>query len=296
METKNLKTFIQVAERRSFTKAAEVLNYTQSTVSSQIKQLETELNTQLFERIHHKVTLTDRGVSLLNYAHQIINMIEEFDSNTPRTGKYEGLVRFAMAPSICNLMMGKTYMTFHGMYPDVAVKIMEAETEDMLHMLNHNDADLIFTVDRRKYTKEHIVASEKRVKMNFVSSNGFELCDKKNITIEELAGYPFILTEKELSYRKLFDEELAKRNLEIEPYVEIGNTHLLLELIELGGGVSYLPDYVTFQAYQEGKIEYLDVVDFDINIWRQLIYHKDKWISPAMRKVVEYCSAISEKL
>lgn len=296
METKNLKTFIQVAERKSFTKAAEALNYTQSTVSSQIKQLETELNTQLFERIHHKVMLTDRGTALLNYAHRIINMIEEFDNSTPQTGKYEGIVRFAMAPSICNLMMGKTYMKFHEMYPNVAVKIIEAETDTMFHMLNHNDADLIFIVDRRKHSKEHIVVSEKRVKMNFVASRDFVLTGKKNITIEEIAHHPFVLTEKELSYRKLFDEKLAERNIEIEPVVEIGNTHLLLELIELGAGVSFLPDYVTYQAHKDGKIAYLDVTDFDIDIWRQLIYHKNKWLSPSIQKVAEYCSAVSENL
>ena len=76
-----------------------------------------------------------------------------------------------------------------------------------------------------------------------------------------------MLTEKDLSYRKLFDERLAELSLEVNPVVEIGNTFLLLEFLELGLGVSFLPDYVTKKAYEEGKIVYLDVRDFDIDVW-----------------------------
>ncbi len=108
--------------------------------------------------------------------------------------------------------------------------------------------------------------------------------------------YPFVLTEKDLSYRKLFDERLAELSLEVSPVVEIGDTYLLLELLELGLGVSFLPDYVTKNAYEEGKIVYLDVRDFDVEVWRQLLYRENKWVSPAMKRVVDYCSSVSEKL
>lgn len=293
MEIRNLKTFLQVAERKSFTQAAESLGYTQSTVSAQIKQLETELNAQLFERIHHKVSLTEKGNLLLKYAHQIINIMEEIH-NDNESDNYEGVVRFAMAPSVCNMMMGSTYMTFHKMYPNVAVKIMEANTDDMINMLNHNDADIVFIVDRHIYNQEHVIISEKKVDMHFIAGKDFELSNRENLSIEELIKYPFVLTEKNLSYRKLFDEKLAERYLEVTPIVEIGNTHLLLELIEMGLGVSFLPDYVTKKAYEEGKIIYLDVLDFDLEIWRQLLHHKNKWISPSMKKVLDYCASVSE--
>ena len=74
MEIRNLRTFLQVAERKSFTQAAHALNYTQSTVSAQIKQLENEIGAQLFERIHHKVILTEKGELLLKHAYKIINI------------------------------------------------------------------------------------------------------------------------------------------------------------------------------------------------------------------------------
>ena len=71
MQLRNLITFIHVAELGSFTKAAEQLGYSQSTISFQIKQLEEELDCLLFERINHTITLTERGHELVYYAHQI---------------------------------------------------------------------------------------------------------------------------------------------------------------------------------------------------------------------------------
>ncbi len=296
MEIRNLKTFLQVAERKSFTKAAQAMNYTQSTVSTQIKQLETELGTPLFERINHKTNLTERGELLMKHAHQIINIIEEITNDNADSDNCEGIVRFAMPPSVCNIMMGRTYMTFHEKYPNIKVKIVEGNTDDMLHMLDHGDVDLIFVVDRHIFNKEYTVASENRVEMRFVAGKDFALAGKENLSIEELVKYPFVLTERNLSYRKLFDERLAELSLEVNPVVEIGDTYLLLELIELGIGVSFLPDYVTKKAYEEGKIVYLDVNDFNVEVWRQLLYRENKWVSPAMKRVVDYCSEVSEKI
>ena len=78
MELRNLITFTHVAEQGSFTKAAELLGYSQSTVSFQIRQLEEELECLLFERINHTITLTERGRELVSYAHQILALTDEF--------------------------------------------------------------------------------------------------------------------------------------------------------------------------------------------------------------------------
>ncbi len=294
MEIRCLNTFIQVAERSSFTKAAEALNYNQSTVSSQIKQLETELNTQLFERINHTVTLTEAGRTLLGRAHQIINLIDEVKANSDNYKTAVAPVRFAMAPSVCSVMMGSTFLTFNKMHPDVPVKIIEADTDRMLELLNHNDLDLVFLVDRRAFNNDYVVVSEKKEAVHFAVSKNSELCERKKISIEEVLTYPLFLSEKGLSYRRLFDEKLAERNLTVTPVVEMGNAQLLLELVELGGGISFLPEYVTRKSFNDGKIAYLDVEDFEIEIWRQLIYHKNKWVSPAMKKVIDYCTKVSE--
>ena len=96
MEIKNLVTFLRVAELSSFTKAAQVLDYSRSTISFQIKQLETELNCLLFERINHTLLLTAEGRELLDYAKQFCQLTDEFHQrravDEQSTSRY--LVRF----------------------------------------------------------------------------------------------------------------------------------------------------------------------------------------------------------
>ena len=108
----------------------------------------------------------------------------------------------------------------------------------------------------------------------------------------ELADQPFILTEKGMSYRKLLEEHLASRSLEIRPFLEIGDTPLICRLVGQDMGLSFLPDFVTQKAVEAGEISRLDIRDFSTDIWVQLLYHRDKWCSPEMQCVINYLSAI----
>ena len=92
MELRNLITFIHVAELGSFTKAAEQLGYSQSTISFQIKQLEDELGCLLFERINHTITLTERGHELVSYAHQVRALTEDFKENLSKKEEPDGYI------------------------------------------------------------------------------------------------------------------------------------------------------------------------------------------------------------
>ena len=101
MDFRNLTTFVQVAELCSFTRAAENLGYSQSTVSFQIKQLENELGVQLFERIGHTVQLTDDGRDALAYAQEICRISLEMAQSPERRNQVQGLVRIAITGSRC---------------------------------------------------------------------------------------------------------------------------------------------------------------------------------------------------
>lgn len=79
-------------------------------------------------------------------------------------------------------------------------------------------------------------------------------------------------------------------SLEIQPILETGSAELISRLVETGEGVSFLPDYVTAQKAAEGKLVYLDVPGFEVEVWKQLLYHRDKWISRQLGSVLEYFS------
>lgn len=288
MEIRNLLTFVHVAELNSFTKAANVLGYSQSTVSFQIKQLETELGCLLFERINHTLILTDKGRELLNYAQQVTRLTEEFRQNMSENKRIEGYVHILTPDSLCEAMLLEHYADFYTRYPGIRLKFSTADTEDMFQILDRNEADTMLTLDSHVYKKNYIIASEKRISTHFVAGADSPLAKRHEIPIRELVSEPFILTERGMGYRGVLENQLAKMSLEIQPVLEIGRTDIIMKLLESGNAVSFLPDFVTRRKVEEGSLIYLNVPDMDIDIWQQLIYHRDKWISQALDAFLNY--------
>lgn len=288
MDTKNLTTFIYVAELRSFTKAADRLGFSQSTVSFQIKQMENELGCQLFERINHTVQLTEKGREVLEYAHQINRMTRELkDSMKEETAS--GYIRLAMADSLCTSLLSRDFLHFRELYPNIALKIIAAGTEEMFRLMNHNEADAILTLDNHIYNTEYRILQEEKVRTFFVAGADTEIASASSLSIEELLLQPFILTEKGMSYRRLLEEKLAELSLEIQPVLEIGSTELICSLVEQGAGISFLPEYVIKDRVKAGILVCLPVSGLEIHVWKQLLYHRNKWVSPQMEKVLKYC-------
>ena len=288
MELRNLITFIHVAELGSFTKAAEQLGYSQSTISFQIKQLEDELGCLLFERINHTITLTERGHELVSYAHQVRALTEDFKENLSKKEEPDGYIHIVTPDSVCEEMISAHYKDFHKKYPSIVIRFSTGDTSDMLNMIDHNEADVIITLDHRLFNKDYVIAKEQQLPMHFVAASTSKYANAKELSIKDIATEPFVLTEYGQGYRRVFDRELAKRSIEITPVLEIGRTDIITSVLVENDMISFLPDFVTDELITEGKLCHLDVVDMNIDIWKQLIYHKNKWLSKSMKTFIEY--------
>ena len=89
----------------------------------------------------------------------------------------------------------------------------------------------------------------------------------------------------------MLDEHLAQREIELQPVLEIGRTDLITELLPSSNSVSYLPDFVTAQKVAEGTLVRLEVEDLQMDIWQQLLHHRNKWISRALDALIQYVSS-----
>ena len=288
MEIRNLISFVSVCELGSFTKAAESLGYSQSTISFQIKQLEDELDCLLFDRINHTIRLTERGKELLVFAERITQMTSEFNQSMSAELPPEARVHIVTPDSVCQDMMTANYIDFYNKYPKISLRFTTADTPEMFNMLDRNEADIMLTLDNYRYKQGYVIAKEERVPMHFVTGANSPCRIEGELKFSEIAELPFILTERGVSYRRAFDEELAKRSIEIKPILELGRTDIITEMLARGIGISYLPDFATREGVAEGRLAYLNVTDIDIEIWKQLIYHKNKWISRSLRALIEY--------
>lgn len=288
MELRNLITFTHVAELGSFTKAADLLGYSQSTVSFQIKQLEEELSCLLFERINHTITLTERGHELMYYAQQVRVLTDECRESLNREEELSGEIHIVTPDSVCEGMVNTHYISFHEKYPMISIKFTTADTNVMFDMLDHNEADIIITLDRHSYNRDYIIAKEEQLSVHFVANTRSKYAGKEGLSVHDIANEPFILTEYGQGYRRVFDRELAKKSIEITPVLEIGRTDIITSVIAQSDMISFLPDFVTRPLVDAGKLCYLDVCDMKVDIWKQLIYHKNKWLSKSLRVFIDY--------
>lgn len=287
MELRNIRSFIKVAEFENFSKAAEVLGYAQSTITTQIQQLEEELGVNLFDRIGKKVVLSDKGRSFLLYANQMMKLesesIETISSNcVPR-----GILRIGTIESIASSFFAPLLETYIKTYPTVSIEVTEGTTLELFSQLEKGLLDLVLLLDRPVFRPALQTVYSKSATVPFFSAADHPLADQKNVSPKKLEQETLFLTEKNNNYRQVFDEIAAKNNLSIQHIQEIANASCILYLVEQNLGVSLLPDYRLLPSLKEKKIALFTVEGFDIRMDLQVLYHRQKFVSLAMRRFTE---------
>lgn len=289
MDFKNIQTFIKVAELKSFSLAASELGYSQSAVSTQITNLEKELGHLLFDRIGHKIALTANGVTFLQYTQNIQLLTEELYAQLNGcTDDIAGIIRIAMADSICTSIFPKILSAFQKSYSNVKILIKTGITSDMFTLLNHNEVDMVCTLDLKIQRPDIVILKESPVNTNFYISSKHPLASKVNVTISDIKQYPIYLTEENISYRKYLDHIIAELNDVINPTYEIGNVQVIKELILNSFGIGFIPEFVVKNELIQKTIIPISNPNFRITVWEQLICHKGKALTPAMNALINF--------
>lgn len=286
MDLRNLNTFLHVAELGSFSAAGQRLGYSQPTVSVQVKLLEEELGVRLFDRMGHAVRLTEPGREVLAYAQQICTLCDRLSRHGGE--QTDVLVRIATADSLCAPLMRREFPQLRRLLPGLRVRLMAAGTDELVRMLDRGEADLVCTLDNRIVNAAYCIAGEERIGLHFVAAPGHPLAKSGPVTPQSLLGHDLLLTEEGMSYRRLLDQWLAEAGLQSQPTLECGSADLLAELAAEGGFVAFLPDYVTERRVQAGSLVRLEAAGFQPALWKQVLYHCNKWLSPALKRVIDH--------
>lgn len=288
MEIRNIRTFLRVAELQSFTKAADQLGYSQAAVTVQIKQLEEELGTQLFDRIGKHIKLTEHGIRFMDHAMKVLKAAEDASTFVHKDENPSGKLRIGSIASLSMGVLPPVLLEFRTLCPQVETSIETSRfVTELLDMMRQNDVDLLYFLDRKLYSSEWIKVFERPETIVFVTYPSHPLAGKKNVPMERLLEEPLILTTRGVSYCDDLEQMLAAQGLELHPFLEIGDTDVIIKLLQQQAGISFLPQYLV-QEYLDAGI--LTVITTDIPIiqmWSQLIYHKNKWITPQMRIFID---------
>ena len=290
MEFREITTFLQVAKFKSFSRAAEQLGYTQAAVTIQIKNLEKELGVHLFDRIGKQTLLTHQGRIFYEYASNIARDISQAKDALSNPEKLTGTLCIGTIESVCASVFPSLLREYHRHYPKVNIKIITDSPETLLHMMDKNTLDLVYFLDKPVYNTHWVKVLEKPEDVFFVAFSEHPLVQSENLSLDEVITQPFISTEKDASYRLLLEESLAEKGLELHPFLETGNTEFIINQLRHNLGVSFLPGFIVQKYLNSGSLTTLDVTDFQLQVWRQIVYHKDKWVTREMKAFLELAS------
>ena len=286
MEIRQLHSFIKIVELQSFSKAAEALGYTQAAVTIQISQLELEFNTRFFDRVGRHVELTPPGKKFLMYANEILRKVDDVHALLGNAVVKDHRLRIGTLESLLSFKLPKVVSYFYKHFPTVALEIRSGTPKELNEMLDHNQIDLAYYIDQKVYGQNWEKTLEEPESVVFVASNDANLPDKEDFLLAELLNQPFFLTEKDSNYRYALEQELASRHLGIRPFFETRNPDVIIELIKENRALSFLPHYAVEESLKNGSLRLLKVRDFEMQMYRQLFYHKDKWITEEMKNFI----------
>ena len=276
MELRNIKSFIKVAEFENFSKAAEVLGYAQSTITLQIQQLEQELGVNLFDRIGKRVLLSEKGRAFLSYANDMVQLeaeaIETVSENTTPTGT----LRIGTIESIASSFLPLLLEEYLKKCPQVHLDIIIGVTLELYDQLEKGNLDIIFLADRPAYHPTLKTVFSRPVAVPFIASAEHPLANQKNVPPERLTEETILLTEKNNNYRASFHHTQ-----------EISSFAIILHFLQKKMGISFLPKYATLPILQEKNLALFTVAGFDIKMDLLIFYHRQKWVTPAMKYFTE---------
>ena len=294
MDLRRFITFKTVVEEGSFLRAAQKLCCTQSTVTFHIQQLEQELGVHLFDRIGKQISLTHQGQVFYQYAVSIRNELEQAKNAVSDPSTLSGKLCLGTIESICASIFPDLLAEYHRLHPEVTISIVTDSPGVLLDRMNENTIDIVYLLDRRIYDNRWCKTLEEPEENIFVASPDHELAlVKRELELDEVLRFPFFLTEKDTSYRHMLEQYLASINRSVKPFLEIGSTEFIIHMLLKNTGISFLPKFTVQRELQQKQLTALNVRGFQMQTWRQIFYHKNKWVTREMQEFLRLADKMS---
>lgn len=286
MTIRQLETFLMVAQLKNFTLAAERLGYAQSTVTTQIKQLETELGCALFDRLGKKTALTGEGVRLVAYAKKMTELEREIQRNIPYGNSPSGTLRIGIAESLCYDSFPELLREYKMNCPNVNIQLTFIDHTTFPRLLKNGELDFVYMLNPLFCRKDFEILYQHTESLGFFVCPAHPLLRAKTVTLEDAASYPLLLTGSGCNFRMMLVSALTKQGIFPDVALETVNKEILKNFAAHGMGIAFLPDITAKKDLESGRLCRLELTDHEFMVCVQLMMHKDKIMSPAMQAFV----------
>ncbi|HSG23292.1 MAG TPA: LysR substrate-binding domain-containing protein [Azonexus sp.] len=257
MADRRLQVFHAVAKHLSFTRAADALFMTQPAVTFQIKQLEEQFSTRLFERRHGSISLTPAGELVLSYAEKILALSDEMETRVGEmTGEMRGPLLVGASTTIAEFMLPRVLGQFNAQYPQVRASLFVANSENIeIRVAEHTlDVGLIEAPAKLAGLTSQTCCEDVLL---VICSPDYPLAGMKSVTPKVLVDHEFISREpgsgtREITNTYFRSHKIAPETLKTQ--MELGSPEALKGVVSTGLGFAIVSRSVVEKELQLGTL------------------------------------------
>ena len=292
MNLHHLRYFLAITRTGGFTPAARILNVTQPTVSSGIAELERILGVKVFNRSGHSVDLTMEGRTLLNYALQIEDLINEAEESLrqPNSVENQGF-QFGAIDAAVIYLLPDVLQAYRDANPHIELSTQVAPSQYLVEELLTNRSE--FGVITLPYEDPRIMTlSLVKDEMPLVVGPDHHFTKRNKVSPNAVALESLILFHKDSVSRKLVDERFSELGITPRVAMEMRSPEAMRKLVESGLGISFLPQITVSESVATGALCTVSAPQLRFEREIGLGWRKGRYFGPAIRDLIE---AITDK-
>jgi DNA-binding transcriptional LysR family regulator len=287
-----LEAFVEVADRRSFSRAAEALGLTQPSVTARIQALERDMEEPLFERNGRGVRLTEVGSSFLPHAQRVLKALQDGKDAVQSLRKLDtGTLRIGAAPTISTYVLPRLLQEFRERYPGLEVIVRTEYSDQIVRLVIADEVQI--GLERTLTHAEVVTVPLYHDEVVLVTSPGHPFAAKGLAHVDEVAREPLIMFNRGSSYYTLVHSALRSAGVLAEPAMELDNMEATKKMVEQGLGIAILPKVAVEREVERGELREIAVTGMDLPRREiALIYRKGR---PLSRAAQAFVSVLEER-
>ncbi len=278
-----LKTFLVVAATSSFTRAGARLGYAQSSVTAHIRGLERELGAPLFHRFGKKVTLTEIGRQMIEYANRLIALAEEAKEAVRMPDHSAGPIFVGAPEAVITYRLPDVLHQFQTLYPHVRLQVSaRSDSRNEMNEVLEGTLDLAVIVDELVHSDNHIITCPGNEEILLVKSPDYEFNTVGPFSWEKFLASKIILTDRNCAFRLLFDRVLSAARISLMDTMELGTIEAAKQCAAAGMGLAVLPKMALSVELKQRRLVTVPWPGPGFPVYLQIVRHSTRWISPAL--------------
>ena len=284
----SIRVFLMVVEKKSFSKAAKALFLTQPAVSFQIQMLEEHYGTRLFDRVSRNIILTEAGELLYKYATEMSDMQDSLEKDMQELNNtILGRLRIGASITIGTHILPPLLKQYQALYPELRTEVTIGKSAVIEQHILENKIDIGLIENQSEHPDINVLPFMEDY-MQAIVAPDHPFAKYSQVTLEQLAQYPFLMWEKGSAGREILDACFALEQITVHPLWESASTQAIVRGVAEGLGVAVLPCLLVRKNIEEHTVK---MIPFPQPLTRKLnlIWHRSKYLTDNMNAFIELC-------